>query len=255
MGQVIDFALVRNCTATAETRGRFGSDHELVEIIVAVPLPGGRTRTLRLALWNVRRDRPEKVVRETLRELLDGAPDRLPYDVLLLVETDGYKRVVRSLEEYGHTAILYDAEPGQANTSIVVRAGLDTSRHHCKRMTRRGWVTVRGGRTPAKWLPSALVAGLLRVSVGHPAPSVDSVQTARGLFELVGPALRIASTVAWMRSGRDWWRNRSPHRAAVMAADFNEPPSSRGRHTPRWLAEQSRAHVVAPSTPTHGHRR
>lgn len=245
MGRVIDYALVRNCRARAAALGRRGSDHAVVALTVRI----GR-KTYRIALWNVQRDRPGHEVRQHLLELLQE------YDILLLVETDQYKATLRSLESRGHTVVVFDIEPGQANTAIVVHADHDTSRHYCRRMTRTGWFTVRGGRTPPKWLPTLVVDDLLRVAIGHPAPSVRSVprsRLGRIVHQLIGPARRVLSTRSWMRSARTFMLNRAPHQALVVAADMNQTPDARGRHTPHWLAQETGARIVAPAQPTHGH--
>lgn len=239
--RVIDYALTRGIAARVAAGGFHGSDHRLVTFDVH----RGDDGPLRIGLWNMQRDRPRGQVASTVAAIMSPlrTDDQAP-DVLLLCEAGDYLGVLRTLDRVGLRLVAFWSQPGQSNTAIVVRDGLRLDQVECRRMNRTGWITVRGGRTPAKWVVSARVDGWLRVGVGHLPPSVRWRR-----LVVRGPVRRVA---AYVRHARRLvqWAHRHPG-PLLVACDWNATPGTRGAWSPHWIARRAGLRVVAPSTGTH----
>lgn len=195
---------------------------------------------MNLGLWNALRGRPPHVVAAEVARIVTAHD----LDVLAVTEAQQYLRALHRLP--GLRVIAFGEEPGQGNTALVVRDGARVTGVVVKRMTWRGWITVRGGETPPKWLVAATVDGV-RVAVVHLPPTQ---RWRRG--EMTGPLRRVAATAVHARRLRRWLnRQRAPW---AVVGDWNATPSIRGRWSPRWVAETTRARVIAPDRPTHGQR-
>lgn len=234
--RVIDYALARGCEVTATNHGRrYGSDHALVVFTVRAP---GR-RTLRIGLWNVERDRNRARVVPMVARLVR----LLDLDALALVEASDYVAGLRKVD--GLRVLAASVLPGQANTAIVVPDLVTWDRFYCPRMTRAGWVTVRGGKTPPKYLATVRLDGWLRLAVGHRPPSC---RWHRG--GISGPPRRVLSMIAHARS-EVRWATRKARGALLLVEDWNATPDARGRWSPTWVAERAGLDVVAPRRGTH----
>lgn len=237
MSRVIDFGLVRNLDrAEVHRLQTYGSDHHAVAFTVA-----RGDQLLRVGLWNMQRDRPRAAVAAMVLHIVELHD----LDALLLCEASDYVHELRKLAPKLQT-VAFAGKPGQANTCLVVVDGVDVSSTGCARMTRAGWRTVRGGSTPPKYLTHALLDGWLRVAVAHYPPSVRF----RRLLP-VGPVQRVAGYVGHSRALRRWMGRCLPHRAVLVAADWNETPAARGRYSPAWLARVTRSRIAAPARGTH----
>lgn len=234
--RTIDYALARNVDVHVAAEGFEGSDHRLV----VFDCLWGRKR-LRVGLWNAQRDRRVDLVVASCLKLINA--HRL--DVLLLGEANDYVEVLE-LEESVQLVGL-DDRPGARETAILVRRGVRVSSSWCAQLTRAGWITVRGGRTAPKYMPTALVGGWLRVAVVHAPPSVRY----RGGRRPVGPVRRVASMVALMARVLRFARRRPRGQSVLIAGDWNATPAARGPYSPRWLARLGRLRIVAPRVGTH----
>jgi hypothetical protein len=234
--RTIDFGLVRNVDAHVAVGDFHGSDHR----VVVFDCLWGRHR-LRIGLWNVERDRDPGTVRAEVVDVL-ALHD---LDALLLCEANDYLAELREIR--GCELLAYTDEPGQAETAILIGEHVTSTSSWCPRLTRSGWITVRGGRTAPKYLPTVLLDGWLRVAVLHAPPSVRY----RGGRGPAGPVRRVASMVGLMRRTRLFARRRPRARSVLIAGDWNATPDARGPYSPRWLARAGRLRIVAPKAGTH----
>lgn len=202
-----------------------------------------RPRTQTGGLWNMLHGRN---ARAAARECLVIFAEH-DLDWLVLGETRGYIRELHALP--GVRCLSFDDKPGQADTAILVRDGIRVSGLFCARMTWEGWITVGGGRTPAKWMPTAVLGGWLRIGAVHLPPSVR-------FFGALprGPVRRVAAYRRHALRLVRWTKRRRPERAVVIPGDWNATPPEPGRYGPRWIADQSGLQVRAPKDPTHGRR-
>lgn len=242
MSRVIDYGMVRDVELVdVRAHGSSGSDHRLVVFVVRPLGVRAAGRTFRIGLWNMQRDReiaPAAAVAHRLVRLLE-------LDALLLVECGDYLEQLR--QDPGAQLVVIPGR-GQSNTAALVRRGVGISSVFGPRMTREGWVTVRGGRTPPKYLTTLVLDGKLRVAVGHWPPSVHPRRRRPRI--LVGPLARVAAYVGHSVRAVQFARR---HRALplLLAADWNNPPTSPARYGPRWVARQAGLRIVAPERGTH----
>jgi hypothetical protein len=208
------------------------------------------TETLRGGTWNMERDRdPEVAAREAFRIIDDHN-----LDFLCIQECSHYLKALRMESRAGrddggtHDLIAFNFEPGRAESAILVRRTLTHGKGYQVRATRAGWITVRGGTTPPKYLTTVLLDGWLRVVCLHTAPSVRWRQG-----RIVGPIRRVVSmrqlTRAVVRLAR-----RRPEHPLFIAGDWNATPDTRGRWSPHWVGRMIGGRVIAPKLGTHGRR-
>jgi hypothetical protein len=249
MSRTIDYGLVGNGAHVTRVRvhGKRGSDHRLV--IFEVRTPG--CARWRVGLWNVRHDRRDRRVARLVARVV-----RLfDLDALLVCEAQEYRReLAREAHKTGlvvHQWHTHDY-PGMAHQAIVTDPRrVSTEASWCRRATRSGWRTVRGGRTPAKFIPTVRLVDprgrTLRVAVGHRPPSCRWVA---GI--LCGPPRRVASTIGHARAEVRLLRGRPAGRPYLYAADWNAEPHARGRWSPAWVARRTGSRIAAPERSTHG---
>jgi hypothetical protein len=182
----------------------------------------------------------------TAREAL-AVMDAYDLDVLALQESGDYLHQLRALP--GVRCIGFDSKPGQKDCAILVREAHTVSELECTRMTRDGWNTVLGGKTPEKWMPSCLVDGWLRVGSLHTAPSVrfDRDDTPEG------PGLRVISTIQHARGEVRYAKKHDG--PLVLTGDRNAEPDDRGKFSPWWISRKTGLRLIAPEAATHGARR
>lgn len=197
---------------------------------------------LRVGVWNMLHGRDDA---EAVDQVL-AFMARHQLDAVALGETREYARELRTLARLGFGVVLYDDKPGQADTALIVRPGKRAHAPRIHRMTRRGWFTTKGRRTPPKYAPSCVVDGITLAAV-HPAPSVRFPHTGPE-----GPARRVASTISH-RHGETRLLRRTRGPLAIVG-DWNAVPDAPGRYSPRWLARRHGLAVIAPTDPTHGRR-
>lgn len=234
--RTIDYGLARNLDAHPSAGDFHGSDHR----VVVFDCLWGRKR-LRVGLWNAQRDRRGALVAATVLDLF--ALHQL--DALAITEANDY--VDELARERGLELLAFTAEPGQSETVLVTRPGLPVTSSWCVRLTRAGWITVRGGRTAPKYMPTALLAGWLRVGVLHAPPSVRYPH-GRGP---AGPVRRVASMVGIMRRVRLFARRRPRGQSVLIVGDWNATPAARGPYSPHWLARRGGLRIVATQAGTH----
>lgn len=194
-------------------------------------------RTARGGFWNMQRGGDPKAKAATARQIMMDND----LDWLALAESNEYLHQLRAQE--GCRLVAWDGG-AKGETAILVRNGRKIARQRIRRMTAAEWITVRGGHTPPKYLPSVEVEGL-DVGAGHTAPTVDFRHG-----EAVGPVRRVRSFLGWTGNAVRWLLGHDG--PAALLADFNEPPTSTGHGSPRWIAEQAGAEIAAPTQNTHG---
>lgn len=195
---------------------------------------------MRLGLWNALRGRQPRDVAAIAASIIREHD----LDVLAVTEAQQYLRAFSRLP--GIRVVGFGEHPGQGNTCLLVRQPAHITGVQLRRMTWRGWITVRGGTTPSKWLVSAVV-GRTRVAVVHFPPSQRWRNEA-----MTGPVRRVAATIVHARRLRRWLSRQA--RPTIVVGDFNATPSVRGRWSPRWIAETTGSRIIAPDQPTHGRR-
>lgn len=198
---------------------------------------------MRVGIWNCEHSRNDPFVARTARQILLGHD----LDALLLGETREYTRELNHLADCRF--LHFDGAPGQHDTGILVRDGVPVTGLHVARMTRKGWITVRGGRTPAKWLPSCILNGWLRVGVVHLPPSVRFTGRLPS-----GPVRRVAAFAVHAQRLVRWIKRRRQDRALFIGGDWNAVPGPSTRWHPGWIAERTGLEVAAPKQGTHGRR-
>lgn len=201
-------------------------------------------RTLRGGTWNMLRDRkPEVAAREAI-DLMDA--HRL--DFLCIQECSKYRAAIRQAAGDRYRLIEFHFEDGRGESAIIVRASVRHGHGWQMRATRSGWVTVRGGTTPPKYLTTVFVDGWLRVVSGHTAPSVKW-----RAGRILGPARRVLSMRQFMRSVVKFAR-RHGRGPLLIACDWNATPSARGPWSPKWACRKAGLSFAAPTRGTHGNR-
>lgn len=134
---------------------------------------------------------------------------------------------------------------GSGESVLLVERGVPVDRVR-RHVYGDGWTTVRGGHFPPAVHWQARLAGWLRVrSVHLPTPS----EWRDG--HPVAPPDRLDDLFA-TAVGLRWFLRGTGARLAV--GDWNEPPTTRGRYSPSWIAEEGGATIHAPESST-GHGR
>ena len=244
MSRVIDFALTRRAHGYATNHGRsYGSDHNLV--VFNVVADGA---TFRIGLWNQERDRS----RHRVAGMAGRVVSLFRLDALLLCESSDYLAAMDRLP--GTRLVGFTHRAGQSNTAILVPDRMSATLPTVAQMTRTGWFTTRGGRTPPKYLVSVVLskrspdgeyAAQLRVAVGHRPPSV---RWRWGILH--GPVRRVVAMRSHAKSEVAWVNNRHSL-PLLLAEDWNATPHARGRYSPSWVAAKTGMRVLAPSRGTH----
>ncbi len=204
---------------------------------------------LRGGTWNVERDRKPAAVVASVFGLMNSRQ----LDFLCIQECAGYlDQLRRSSDGQDYQVIAFHDAPGKAESALIVRRDVDHGNGWQVRATRAGWFTVRGGKTPPKWLTAVRIAadlptGYLTIVSGHTAPST----TWRG-GRLLGPVRRVASMRQFAKRCVKFARHHEG--PLLIACDWNATPEARGRYSPHWIARKAGLHVIAPGKPTHGSR-
>lgn len=164
-----------------------GSDHGLIWGTIHDPHSSKR---LRVAIWNVERNRGQADQTEMLRFLVASGVE-LDIDVFLLQEVKGYRRV---LAIPGYRTIQFDQPHGAWHNAILVREGLMITNARAKQMSPFGWFLKNGEEHSPTVTTLARIEGWLVVASVHEAVSVDW----RG-GRILGPARRVAVRIAAAR--------------------------------------------------------
>lgn len=191
--------------------------------------------------WNMERDRPPAIAVRSAIALMDTRA----LDFLCIQECADYLPQLRRAQDTYEVIAFHDA-PGQSESALLVRRTVEHGHGWQVRATRSGWITVRGGRTPPKYLTATTVAGVTVVSA-HTAPSVSW----RG-GRITGPVRRVISMRQFARAVVRFARHHSG--PLLIAGDWNATPEARGRYSPHWIARKTGMRVAAPAKSTHGPR-
>lgn len=193
--------------------------------------------------WNMERDRPKPVAAHSALAIMVMHD----LDFLCIQECAGYLGELGGHPDFALFPMPGNRGDGRGESALLVRRTTIHGAGWQVRATRSGWFTVRGGKTPPKWLTCCVVAGVIVVS-GHTAPSVRW-QGGR----ILGPIRRVASMRQFARRVVKFARNH-PNRPLLIACDWNATPSARGRYSPHWIARKADLEVLAPKGGTHGNR-
>lgn len=165
---------------------------------------------------------------------------------LCVQECAHYLKALRAHAGDEFDVIAFTTDPGRGESALIVRAEVEHDAGDQVRATRGGWFTVRGGKTPPKYLTTVQVDGLRVVSV-HTAPSVTW-----SAGRIRGPVLRVISMRQLARAVvRFAKRHPGP---LLIAGDWNATPEARGRYSPHWIGRKAGMRVIGPEKPTHGNR-
>lgn len=196
--------------------------------------------TLRIGSWNMlsgKGRRPAHVV-NTVASIMTA--HRL--DALLLQEVSPAYRVELQRRAPRSWRVF-----AAGTTAVLVPRHVRATTPERVKVTRHGWITVRGGRTKPKWAAAVVLDGWLRVASVHLPPS-----TWRGR-RFSGPWRRQRAYRQHQRHLRRWINRRRG--ALLVAGDWNATPRHRGKFSPYWLARVTKARLVAPKLATHGRHR
>jgi hypothetical protein len=200
-------------------------------------------RVLLGGTWNMERDRPATMAAHSALSLMRSKG----LAFLCIQECSHYLEALRAQAGDEFDVIAFTMDPGRAESAIIVRADVEHGPGHQARATRAGWITVRGGTTPPKYLTTVKLDGWLRIVCGHTAPSV----TWPG-GRIAGPVRRVISMIQFARAVV---RFAEAHKGALLiAGDWNATPAARGRYTPHWIGRKTGMRIAAPVKGTHGSR-
>lgn len=194
--------------------------------------------------WNMEHDRPPTAAAASALALMRSRG----LTFLCVQECAKYLKALKAQAGDEFDVISFGFEPGRNESAIIVRADVQHGRGWQARATRSGWFTVRGGKTPPKYLTTVVIAGWLRIASAHTAPSV-SWHAGR----ITGPVRRVISMRQFARSVVRFAGNRDD-RALLVAGDWNATPDARGRYTPTWICREAGMRIAAPEKGTHGSR-
>lgn len=164
-----------------------GSDHGLIWATAHDP---HSNRRLRVACWNVERDRTA-AERMDMLAFLARAATKLHVDVFCLQEVKGYRSILRIP---GFTTYQFDKPHGALHNAILVREGREVAGARARQMSPLGWIISTGQAHSPTVTTLARIDGWLVVGSVHEAVSVDW----RG-GRVVGPARRVAARIAAAR--------------------------------------------------------
>lgn len=204
-------------------------------------------RSSRGGYWNVERDRNRQRVVKMIQRIMS----LYDLDWILLQETGDYIAELRRVMSKTHWVLAYTGQPGMSNTCILV----DRKKHPKKpkyakaiRMTRGGWTTVRGGKTPPKFMVIAKLWDWLMLGSLHTAPSVHQKDGDR---QPEGPAARIVSTRDHAKSEVQFFNRRPRGTSVFVAGDRNNGAGTNIFWGPKWIAQKAKARLWYPQAPTH----
>lgn len=165
-----------------------GSDHGLIWADVLDPNSDER---LRVACWNVERDRGQRERAEMLRFLNETA-DELAVDVFALQEVADYRKI---LAVPGFVTIQFVNPHGAWHNALLVRKTHDIDNARARQMSRLGWFISTGAPHSPTVTTLARIDDWLLVGSVHEPPTVDW----KG-GRIIGPARRVAARVTAARS-------------------------------------------------------
>ncbi len=199
-------------------------------------------RELTGGTWNMERDRPATKAAASAIALMRTRG----LSFLCVQECAHYLKALRAQAGDEFDVISFTLDPGRGESALIVRDAVPHGSGFQRRATRGGWFTVRGGKTPPKYLTTVEIDGLRIVSL-HTAPSV----TWRA-GRIRGPVRRVISMRQLARSVVKFARQHPG--PLLIAGDWNATPGASGRYSPHWIARQTGMRVAAPVKGTHGNR-
>lgn len=195
--------------------------------------PASDGLTLRVATYNVERDRPSGIVLAEVTRLSEAA------DVLLLQECNGYLPALQKVP--GFQWVAFSAAAEQHESMILVRDGIKITASRAVKVTTAGWTTATGHRTPPKWATVATIAGVEFWSL-HTAPTQQ-------------PSAKRLAARARARSYDELMHSLPTSGRCVIGADWNVTPTGTGAATfPKRFFPTIGLTLHAPDAGTHGSR-
>jgi len=190
-------------------------------------------KTLHGGTFNLEYGRdPERVAAEVAKLFVKH---RL--DFLAVQEFSDYVRAFRAKRGFQ----VFPTDSG-AESGVLVRAGLLTDKPSTHTYG-DGWTTIRGGHFPKAVHHQIRIDGWLYVrSVHWPTPSSwpggHPDAPPERLDDLIATAKGVRRYLAWPCVSN----------ARLAAGDWNEPPSTAGTYSPRWVAEMAGAQIAVPES-------
>ncbi|HEX8704492.1 MAG TPA: peptidoglycan-binding protein [Myxococcaceae bacterium] len=207
---------------------------------------GGKNRTpstLKGATYNVERDRSPAEVQDKLRRFTK----QNDLDFIQLQEINGYHKALEKIP--GYHLVTFPKSKDHGESGILVKDDLLTKKEQYIQ-SEGGWDTVRGGRAPPRAAPAVQLAGWLKVVSVHQPPTVDWKNG-----QISGPPNRVDTykslTEKLLAFAKRQLKN-NPDQALLIGGDWNEPDTTKGKWSPRWLAQQA-GMTTHGGMKTHGH--
>ena len=207
------------------------------------PASGGKTPSkLNGATYNVERDRSPAAV----HKFLTGFTKSHDLDFVQVQEINGYHQALNSIP--GYSLVTFPSAKDHGESGILVRDSLLKSKGSFIQ-SQGGWTTVRGGHAPPRAATAVKLAGWLDVVSAHQPPSVDWKNG-----QMVGPENRIKTYKSLSEKLAAYAKRvigNNPNDGLLIGGDWNEPASTKGKWSPRWIAQQA-GMAVHGGLATHG---
>lgn len=198
---------------------------------------------LRGGTFNLKFGRQKDMVKDEVERLLK----KHDLDFLCVQEAKDYVRQLTHIDGYSYY-VDRTGKRGATECGILVRKGLETSGFKVK-FYGDGWFMPRGGTHAETVQPQVKIEWLLVRSLHLPTPS----HWAGGVLASSTPAERKDDLIAAMQGLRRYFRWPCIKNARLAAGDWNEPPTTIGLFSPRWLMSETGAvGIAADSRVGHG---
>ena len=195
------------------------------------PSSGSKTPSkLKGATYNVERDRSPAQVHKWLGTFAKNHN----LDFVQVQEINGYHQALNSIP--GYSLVTFPKTRDGGESGVLVRDGLlKTGEDHLD--PKGGWRTVRKGYAAARSPVMVKLAGWLEVASIHQPPSVDWKNG-----KMVGPPMRIDTYRSTSEVLAKFAKNqiaKNPTDGLLIGGDWNEAAATKGKWSPRWIAEQA----------------
>lgn len=186
------------------------------------------SNVLKGGTFNLRYGRPDDVVKGEVARLLF----KHDLDFLCVQEANDYFKILPEIKGYKYFAT--NAYPGGKESGILVKAELKTGKPAYDSYG-DGFFNADGHHHAPLTFPRVTIDGWLRVGSIHlPVPSV----WVNGVLDL--PPRRLDDYLALAKKIYRFFRW-SHGQARLIAGDWNEPLSTKGKWAPGWIADKSGA--------------
>lgn len=192
-------------------------------------------KTLKGGTFNLRFGRSPFTIRGEVERLLD----KHNLDFLCVQEAASYRNtLLHNVDDYTYYTGSVDSDQAHRNTGVLVKDGLGSK--HRVITAGDGWHAEGGGKRGPVVTHQVTVAGWCMVRSLHlPTPS----EWYGGFIGGRTPSERKDDLIAAMKEERRFFTWPCVQYARVAAGDWNEPSTTVGLYTPRWLLNKTNAKV------------